>query len=276
MGRIESLNMLLETTGRDFLAEEYGKVIENIQKTTISSLLKNTDLSGNPTAGTVEAKRFVNSQSQPYGTARSAGRANSVRVRPVTVPIDIDRELIEELEDKDIALYGVEGTIQRRIMNHQNSLIRELERAFFTVANTAGTTVSTASTAINEIAEAAIQQIESTKNDFVDGVPRDLITLVMDTATYGLLRDDLDRGVNNANIDTSIEEFGRWHGVNVFSSVYLPIGRKVIGMAQGSIAQPIRANVTTPRQLELSDAYAFGIFFYYGCTDVMPDLIVKL
>ena len=59
MARISSLNVLLTDSGKDFLAEQYGKVIANIQKNPISSQLKNTDLSGSPTSGTVEAKRFV-------------------------------------------------------------------------------------------------------------------------------------------------------------------------------------------------------------------------
>ena len=42
--RIQSLNMLLDPTGKMFLAEEYGKVIENVQKLTISGAMKNTEL----------------------------------------------------------------------------------------------------------------------------------------------------------------------------------------------------------------------------------------
>ena len=53
-----------------FLAEEYGKVIENVQKLTISGAMKNTELSGDPHAGTVEAKRFANATPKNYGTAR--------------------------------------------------------------------------------------------------------------------------------------------------------------------------------------------------------------
>lgn len=60
MARIASLSVLLTDEGNDFLAEQYGKVIENIEKTTISGALKNTDLSGTPTSGSVEAKRFTN------------------------------------------------------------------------------------------------------------------------------------------------------------------------------------------------------------------------
>lgn len=51
MARIESLSQLLTTDGKDLLAEEYGKVIDNVQKETISERLKNTDLSGTPISG---------------------------------------------------------------------------------------------------------------------------------------------------------------------------------------------------------------------------------
>ena len=57
MARISSLNVLLSTSGKDYLAEKYGAVIANIQKACISQQLKNTALSGTPGAGTYEAKR---------------------------------------------------------------------------------------------------------------------------------------------------------------------------------------------------------------------------
>ena len=75
MARIESLNVLLTDSGKVYLAEQYGAVIENIQKGTIASALKNTNLSGTPGAGSYEAKRFVNRTSNAYGTARSGGSA---------------------------------------------------------------------------------------------------------------------------------------------------------------------------------------------------------
>lgn len=55
MARLDALSIELTTTGKDKLAEEYGKVIENLQHITLAARLKNTDLSGDPTAGTVEA-----------------------------------------------------------------------------------------------------------------------------------------------------------------------------------------------------------------------------
>lgn len=275
MARIQSLGMLLEQGGKDYLAEEYGKVIENLEKTTISGALKNTDLSGTPTSGSVEAKRFVNAASKDYGTARSANKGDQVKAKPVTIAIDVDKEIIEEIEEKDVSLYGVEGVVARRVANHGKSMTRELERAFFAEAATAGTALETSKAAINEKVEALIQQIENTKNDYVDGVDRDMISVVCDTATYGELRAFLDN-TNNANVATDAAEFGRFHGVKVYSSVYLPAGTNAIGMVDGAIAQPVLPTVADPEKIQLSNAIGFGIFYSYGTKAVMPDLIVKV
>ena len=275
MARIESLNMLLESGGKGYLAEEYGKVIENIEKTTISGAIKNKDLSGTPTSGTVEAKRFVNAASKDYGTARSANKGDAVKAKHVTIAIDVDKEIIEEIEEKDVSLYGVEGVVNRRVANHGKSMTRELERAFFAEAASAGSALTTDKTAVNEVVEALIQQIENTKNDFVDGVDRDMISVVCNTAAYGELRSFLD-SANNANVNTDEAEFGRFHGVKVYSSVYLPSGVKCIGMADGSVAQPVLPTVVDPAKIQLSNAIGFGIFYSYGTKAVMPDLIVKV
>ena len=90
MARIASLNVLLSTTGNDYLAEQYGAVIENVQKGCISQALKNTALSGTPGAGTYEAKRFENKTSNSYGTARQGGAGQAVKATPVTVPVNVD------------------------------------------------------------------------------------------------------------------------------------------------------------------------------------------
>ena len=273
MARIASLAILTGTQGgKDYLAESYGKVIENVQKNTISAQLKNTDLSGDPTTGTVEAKRFTNSSSQAYGTARSGGAGTKVTANPVTISINVNRELINEVEEKDTRLYGVEGLVTRKSAMDQKSMERELERAFFTEAVTAGTAATLTATAINKKVEELIQTIENTQNDYVDGVPRDLISVVLDTATYGDLRDFLDT-VQNANVDTGAGEFGIFHGVKVFPSVYLPANTKMIGMVNGSIAQPVVTSLDEAGKFPASDAYHFGMFFYYGTKAVTPDLI---
>lgn len=275
MARQDSLSILLDTTGKDKLAEEYGKVIENVAKSTISGILKNTDLSGDPTAGSVEAKRFANTASNAYGTARTGNAGQKIKAKPVTVPIDTDRELINEVEEKDAALYGVSGLIEKKAAMDEKSMRRELERKFFEVASTAGTAATSVATAINEKVEEIIQQVETTKNDYVDGVDRDMISIVLDTATYGKLRNYLDT-TQNANVDTGMGEFGTFHGVNVYSSVYLPAKTQIIAMANGSVAQPVMTSLDEAGKIQLSNAWHFGIFYSYGTVAVMPDLIVKV
>lgn len=275
MARIDSLSIQLQTsqTAKDKLKEEYGKVIENVQKRTISALLKNKDLSGDASSGTMEAKRFSNATAEDYGTARSGGKANKIKAKPVVVALDVNKELIEEVEEKDLRTYGVNGLIERRVSNQGNSINRLLEREFFKEAVKEGTKVTLTATKIEEMFEEAIQKIETTKNDFVDGVERDMINIVCSPEYYGKIRTYLDQG-NNANVETDIEEFGRYHGVNVFSSVYLPTGVDFVVMAVGSVAQPVITSIYNPTKIELSDATAFGTFLYFGTKAVTPDLII--
>lgn len=275
MARIESLNMLLDPAGKDYLAELYGKVIENVQKATVSGLLKNTDLSGNPTSGTVEAKRFANANSAEYGTARAAGKGEAVKAKPVTVAIDQDREIVEELEQKDVSLYGVEDVLERRSRNHVNTMVRELERAFFSEAANEATAVTSTETEMQKKIEAAIQQLETTQNDYVDGVDRALMSVIATPAAYGQIRDYLDASAHNANVDTAAESFGRYHGVRIFSSVYLPVGVDFLVMVDGSVAQPVMPKPYSAEKVPLSEAYAVSLFFYYGTKAVTPDLILK-
>lgn len=275
MARIDSLSIQLQTsqTAKDKLREEYGKVIENVQKRTISALLKNKDLSGDASSGTMEAKRFSNATAEEYGTARSGGKANKIKAKPVVVALDVNKELIEEVEEKDLRTYGVNGLIERRVSNQGNSINRLLEREFFKEAVKEGTKVTLTATKIEEMFEEAIQKVETTKNDFVDGVERDMINVVCSPEYYGKIRTYLDQG-NNANVETDIEEFGRYHGVNVFSSVYLPTGVDFVVMVDGSVAQPVITSIYNPTKIELSDATAFGTFLYFGTTAVTPDLII--
>ena len=271
MARIASLNVLLSTTGNDYLAEQYGAVIENVQKNTISQQFKNNQLSGTPGAGTYEAKRFENKTSNTYGTARTGGAGQAPKVTPVTVPVNVDKEIVVEVEQKDVTLYGVDDLIARETASAQKSMIRELERAFYSAAATAATTFTTTKTDINEIMEDFIQVLETVSNDFVDGVERDMMVMVCKPATYGALRTYCDAISHDANS----ESFVTFHGVKVFSSVYLPAGTNALIFAEGSIAQPVLPTVAPAERIQLSNAIGFGLFYSYGTTVVAPDLVFK-
>ena len=275
MARIESLEILLESAGRDYLAELYGQVIENVEKGTLSHLMKNTDLSGNPLSGTVEAKRFAFAQEQDYGTARAAGAGEKLVARPVTVAIDNDKELVSEFEFKDNTLYGVEGLLQRRTAEHTLSMIRALETAFFARAATDATAVAGTATDPQDMFEEEVLAIETIQNSFVNGVPRNMIHVVKSPAEYSKIRKWINTDVNNANILTNVEEFGMLNGVRVYSSIYLPAGVGTIAMCTGSIAQPVLPRAYQAERVPLSNAFALALFFSYGTKSVMPELIVK-
>lgn len=279
MARIRSLNLLDTEGGREYLAELYGKVIDGVQKSTISAAMKNMDLSGDPTAGTVEAKRFVNAAPKAYGTARAAGRGDAVRAKPVTVAIDTDREIVEELEEKDVSLYGVDGVLERRSANHVLRMAAELDNAFFAAAAAEATPVDlSAYTAEGDypgLLEAIIQACETTRNDFVDGVPRSMIHLVLSPEYYGRIRSTIDASAGNANVSTAEEEIYTWHGVRVYSSVHLPQGVNVLALADGAVAQPVLASGYSAEKIPLSNAFGVELFYHYGTKVVTPDLIYK-
>ena len=279
MARITSLNILLDPTGKAYLAELYGRVIENVEKKTISSILKNRDLSGDPQSGTVEATRYQNAAVKEYKTARTATKGDSVSVKQVTIPLDQNKEIVEELEDKDIRLYGVDGVLERRALNHIASMVKSLERAFFLTAATAASVEfapSSGTNTIGENLEELIVALEKTQNSYVDGVERGLMALVLNTDTYSLARNYLDITVNNANVNTAAEAFGLFHGVRVYSSVYLPVGTKAILLVEGAVAQPVTpkgGKTYIAEKIPLSNAFGVELFFNYGTKSVADDLI---
>lgn len=273
MARIDSINVLLTDGGKDKLSEQYGKVIANVQKKCISQALKNTNLSGTPGAGSYECKRFANRTSNEYGTARSGGRGQSVKVTPVVVSIDTDKELVTEVEQKDVTLSGVDNFVARQADMDEKSMQRELERAFFATGVEAATAVTPASGAtVAEVAEALIQSVETVSNEFVDGVERDEIAVVCSTAYFGQLRTYMDT-VENGGAEGA--QIGNYHGVKFYSSTYLPAGTKALAMHKGAIAQPVLPTVAPAEKIQLSNAIGFGLFYSYGTKAVEPDLLFK-
>lgn len=273
MAKIESLNILLDTTGKDYLAELSGSVIENIQKATLSFKHKNQDLSGDPVSGTVECRRFVNATAQTYGTARTAGNGNKVKAKPVTVAIDQDKEIVEELETKDVRLYSVDDVLARRANNHVLTTAAALDRAFYNEAFTNANSVNVYGlTTVEDILEKVIQACENTHNNFVDGVPRDMMALVLSTDYYGKVRNSLDK-TQRSNVDTTTEEFLAWHGVETDSCTRLPSGCDILLLVKGAVAQPVMMEQYAAEKVPLSEAIAVELFYHYGTKAVAPDLI---
>lgn len=264
---------LLGEEASDLLAEEYGKVIENISTETVAGMYSNKDLSGDPTSGSCEVKRFANVKGKKYGTARKGGAGEKIKAENVVVQINDDVEYIEEVEEKDIQMYGVKGLIERRTANHKMVMGIDNDVKFFNAMAEEGTEFTSTKTKINEIVSQAIATLQATKNDFVNGVPLNLIKVAFSTTYYNDFRDYLD-STSNSNIDTSIGEAGRFHGVDVFSTVNMPAGYDFIVFIDGAVAQPKHPVIYNPAQIGLSKAIGFGMFVDMGTKCCTPDLVL--
>lgn len=277
MARVDSLSIKLEPllSSNDKLAEEYGKVIENLQTRSLASILKNRNLSGSPTAGSVEAKRFANTTAQAYGTARTAGHGAYVGALPVQVPINDKKEWLEEVEESDVDMYGVDGLIEKRTANHERSMMAYYDAKFFDVAVQAGTGLTvTGNPAIDDEIEGAIEAVETVKNDYVNGVDRNEIAIICTPAIYGALRNRINNNMNSNGLGlVGSAEGGYFNNAQIYSSVRLPQGVDYVAMHVGAVAQPIRPYIHDPAQIPLSNAVGFGIFGFAGTTAVEPDLI---
>ena len=252
MARTKAISLIQSGSTKADLAELSGLVIANIQKDTLAQGLKSQAYTGNPASGSVEFKRFKNSASQPYGTARTANKGTAITVPPTPVNLDTHREIVEEAAKFDLDTFGVTNIMARRADNHVDTVAAEFDAAFFQTAFDAGTAYTPdASATIEEILEGLIQSVETVKNDYVRGVPRNLIRLVLDPVTYGKARNYLDKNTNNANVDTAAEDFAMFHGVRVYSSINLPVKTETVestktktttchgvAMIEGAIAQP--------------------------------------
>ncbi|RRC92728.1 hypothetical protein EII25_03380 [Erysipelotrichaceae bacterium OH741_COT-311] len=273
MSTIDSLNILGTSSGKLKLEAKYQTALTNVFATLLSHKIKNTDLSGDPTSGSVIAKRFVNSKAKDYGTARGANKADALKGADVVVKIDKNKEIVEEVEQKDTRMLGVDGLINKRIDNHRKVLALELEKAFFAKADEVATNVEMAGvTDIADKLDKVINTLKDVKNDYVEGVDVEDIEITLNTKAFTAMRKKLD-GLNTSNVDTAKRSFGYFHGVKVSENRHQT--NECLAMRKESIAQPVHVNVLNQGRIPLSDAYGFGLFFYYGTEAVTPDLIFK-
>ena len=276
MARAKALSLIQSGSTKVELSEISGLVIENIQKDTLSSGLKSQSYTGNPVAGSVEYKRFKNSESKTYGTARTAGKGDAITIPPTTVTLDQHKEIVEEAAKFDLDAFGVGNIMARRADDHVNTVAAELDAAFFAKAVEEGAafTPATGVTAVNEIVESLIQKLETVKNVNVRGVPRNMIRLVLSPVYYGKMRNFLDTTAGNANVDTAAEDFTTFHGVRVYSSINLPETADAVVMIEGAVAQPVVIYpYKEPEKIPLSNDYGISLFFDYGTKALTPELM---
>jgi hypothetical protein len=267
MARQDALSIYISDETKDKLAETYGEVIEAIQKGAISEQIKNKNYSGDPTTGSVEIDRFKNATVNDLGTARTNNKGDKLKnTGKVTINVDTDKEIVEEIAKKDIKLYGLDGVAQKRKGNHSKRAIAYLDTEFFAKAEDEGTELKNVTeTDIEEILEALIQSVETTQNDWVDGVDRDMLVLTVKPRVYGKIRNYIDK------VDGTDGTMDYFHDVRLFSNHRQ--SKDAICMIDGAVAQLVTTDEYDAEKIPLSNDIALEFFFSKGTKAVMPDLI---
>lgn len=252
------------------LQELYGQVIENLQKSALSVRLKNNSWSGDPTSGSVEFDRFANATSKAYGTARSAGFGDKLKDGKITLNIDQDREIVEEIAKKDVQLFGVSNIMARRAVNHDKRMAAELDRAFFNALVAAGTehTFSLGASDPEDKFEELVQLIETAENDYVDGVDRSLIVVTVKPSIYGTLKNFLNTLNDRYSENETIQGI---NGVEILSNTRQTADW--IAFTYASVGQPVMADQYQDEKIPLSNDHAVELFYHYGTKVLTPDLV---
>ena len=268
MARQDALSIYIDNSTADKLAETYGEVIEAVQKGAISEQIKNKNYSGDPSTGSVEIDRFKNATINDLGTARTGAKGVGLKnTGKVTIKVDTDKEIVEEIAKKDIKLYGIDGMAEKRKDNHIKRMIAYLDTQFFACAVSEGTSTTLAGSTIAEKLEDIIQKVETTTNDWVDGVDRDLLVLTVKPSVYGALLNYIDSVPNSL---TGLKE-DYFHGVRIYSNHRQ--SKDVICMIDGAVGQLVTTDEYNAEKIPLSNDIALELFFSKGTKAVMPDLI---
>ncbi len=266
----EALNIMLQDgTTKDNLKQVLNGVLENVSARAVSEQIKAKNGSGNPEGGTIEYKRFVNAELKDKGTARKAGEGDKLKNKPVKVYIDDDKEIVEELQGKDVKLYGIDGMAERRKVNHQSAIIRYLDREFFKEV-LKGTKI-TAKDTIQDTIDELLENVRTLKNDFIDGIESDLLVIVVDSKYRKGMKKILDDLPNGT--DPKEQAIGMYDSVRVYESTRMPEGVRAVVMMDGAIAQPYYVSEYGAEKIPFDDAVALEDFLYKGTKALMEDTI---
>lgn len=266
----EALNIMLQDgETKDNLKQVLSGVLENVSAKAVSEQIKAKNGSGAPEGGVIEYKRFVNAELKDKGTARTAGKGDEVKAKPVKVFIDTDKEIVEELQGKDVRLYGIDGMAERRKVNHQSAIIRYLDREFFAKV-LEGTKVE-AKNNIQDTIDDLLERARTLKNNFIDGIESDLLVIVVDSKYRKGMKKILDELPNGT--DPKEQAIGMYDLVRVYESNRMPKGVRCVVMMDGAIAQPYYVSEYSAEKVPFDDAVALEDYLYKGTKALMQDTI---
>lgn len=262
-----------ETDVNDNLATVLNGVVENVQTRTVSELLKNKNGSGDPEGGTIEYKRFANSVLRTKGTARLAGKGDEIVSQPVLVNLSDNKEIVEELQIKDVKLFGIAGMAEKRAENFARRIAAYLDRAFFGEAVSAGTQFTRGSlTDKKDIVDGMIVQAKTVSSDFIDGIDAEDLAIVLSADYTKAMKNELDLLPNGTVASNGL--IGRYDGIDTFESNRLGTGVQAVVMLKGAIAQPYLLSEYNAEKINLDDVIALQNFLYTGVEALSPEAII--
>lgn len=269
MARQDALSIVDSNADEDLLAEAYEGLIERVQKGAVSEKIKNKRYSGDPTTGSVEVSRFKNATMKNYGTARGNGKGDALVNAPITIKVDTDKEIVEEVALKDLKLRGAGDIAMERKDDHAKEIVVTLDKAFFTEAVASGTEVETLTygETIQEMVEDMIVSVETIEDDFTEGVDREDIVVCVKPEVYSKILNYIDSVPNSI---TGLTE-KQFHNAKIYSN-----GRQskdIIVMRDGAIAQLVMIGEYDLEKINLSEDFALSTFVHYGTKAVNPNLI---
>ena len=276
-------------TTKAYLKNVLAGIFENYQKEALSARFKSKNANLNRAAGSYEFKRFANSTVRDYGTARTAGKGDKIIAPPITVNLDKNKEIVEEVNffdaDGSFTDEGFKAMVERRKTNFELSVTDFLDLDFFSVAKAGGTAATALGVTDLDSTKSFKRQIETligkfektgkngTENKYVRGIDRRYMALILDSSLYGLVKDELNDCRNFSQM-ISDEKFTGINGVACFSSVNLPDGVDYELMTMDSIAQPVLPSGFEFEKIPLSIEYAMEMFFRYGSKVLAPELVL--
>lgn len=252
---------------KDKLAKRYAEVAGTIMSAPLSMQLKNTSVEGEAArGGTVKVFRMKTSVSQAYGTARSAQEGNKLQNNGVDVKIDTDREIVEEIEIKDLERYGLDNLLAQRTQNHPLAMSANLDQTYFNVLGNVANVVALVGSTTEDKLLSLIQTLEDLENENVNKVDRSLMVLTLAPKWYDALKKYINTLPNPAG--QNVEMF---HGVEVHSAPRQTLD--AIVQVKGSVAQPVGVTPYSAAKIPFANAVSVELYYSFGTKAIMPDCI---
>lgn len=274
MAKTESINVLLDPSGKMVLNEAYGVLTDRFASASISNFLKNKNYSGDMSSGSVVIKKFQNGTVANYGTASTNGYGTALKGTEVTINLSNRKEIVDQVEQADISEMGLQELVNKRADSNSKTMEIDLDKAFFSTAYSTGTETASTSTAIKDIIEDMIVEVESVENSYYNGIDREFISIVLTPALYGELRTYIDT-TNTANVTIGEDVIPTYHGCKIFKSTRLPEGVDAIVMMDESVAQPLYVNDYTAEKVPYRDAIALELFYNYGTGNIYGSEVIR-